>query len=628
MIQPRVTRMRARSAHTATQISSTLLCGALLCGMLISVPAASAETANLSWQQSLVALPAQPQSPAQPAVELPSATEIARAKALAADPESRNTSALKALVSRLDQALLHSETQLAKAEADALSTLDAQTAANEAASTRTKTAQEARLHAAEAQASYEALQKSVGKLAGDLYRQGGVNPALSALFNSSNNNDVIYKASTLDALTANRAQTLTASKAAADLAASWQNYASGLESVATKASDIRHRITTAARESANRYEAQRRAQEETRAQILALLAEARGTSVSDESKRADELIAAHNEEALQAALESTPHGAAQDGALSPGSDVASQTLRDLAALDSESNTTTPLTRPAQVPDVAPVANSLRPVVRSTPAAPALNATQTATPVRPSTPAQPSNPTQPSVPAQLSVPAIPSDPAEPTRPTQAASSSSAQTPPAPTQAPEPTRAPAPTVTPQPTRTATPTPTPTRTASPTPTRTATPTPTPTRTATPTTSPTRTAIPKPAPAPAPTTGSKEAAIAWAIATANNNSIGYSYGANGPNYYDCSSFAKTAFALSGVTLPRTSSSQYFNAPTKVPLSQLRRGDLVFWSSNGGASMYHVAIYLGDGMIVHARNPQMGISVTPLNYGGMYNVYPYAGRY
>ncbi|WP_271395771.1 C40 family peptidase [Neomicrococcus lactis] len=593
--------MRARSAHTATQVSSrTLLCGALLCGMLISAPAASAETANLSWQQSLVALPAQPQSPAQPAVELPSATEIARAKALAADPKSRSTSALKALVSRLDQALLDSETQLAKAESDALSTLDAQTAADEAASTRTKTAQEARLHAAEAQASYEALQKSVGKLAGDLYRQGGVNPALSALFNSSNNNDVIYKASTLDALTANRAQTLTASKAAADLAASWQNYASGLESVATKASDIQHRITTAALESANRYEAQRHAQEETRAQILALLAEARGTSVSDESKRADELIAAHNEEALQAALASTPHGAAQDGDLSPGSDVASQTLRDLAALDSESNTTTPLPRPADVPDVAPVANSLRPVVRSTPAAPALNATQTATPERPSTPAQPSNPTQPSVPAQPSVRAIPSDPAEPTRPTQAASSSLAQTPPAPTQAPEPTRAPAPTVTPQPTRTATPTPTPTRTA----------------------------IPKPAPAPAPTTGSKEAAIAWAIATANNNSIGYSYGANGPNYYDCSSFAKTAFALSGVTLPRTSSSQYFNAPTKVPLSQLRRGDLVFWSSNGGASMYHVAIYLGDGMIVHARNPQMGISVTPLNYGGMDNVYPYAGRY
>ncbi len=79
---------------------------------------------------------------------------------------------------------------------------------------------------------------------------------------------------------------------------------------------------------------------------------------------------------------------------------------------------------------------------------------------------------------------------------------------------------------------------------------------------------------------------------------------------------------------MTRTSTSQYFNAPIKVPLSQLRRGDLVFWSSNGGASMYHVAIYLGNGMIVHARNPQMGISVTPLNYGGMYNIYPFAGRY
>ena len=123
-------------------------------------------------------------------------------------------------------------------------------------------------------------------------------------------------------------------------------------------------------------------------------------------------------------------------------------------------------------------------------------------------------------------------------------------------------------------------------------------------------------------------EPAIGWAVATAANASIGYRYGGNGPSLYDCSAFTRAAFAKGGLALPRTSTQQYFAAPHKVPLGELKRGDLVFWSGNGGASFYHVAIYLGNGQIVHARNPSTGISVTALNYAGMYNIYPYAGRY
>ena len=98
-----------------------------------------------------------------------------------------------------------------------------------------------------------------------------------------------------------------------------------------------------------------------------------------------------------------------------------------------------------------------------------------------------------------------------------------------------------------------------------------------------------------------------------ANDDSKRYRLGANGPDLYDCSSYTGAAFAKSGVYLPRTSSQQYAAAPKKVPLSQLRRGDLVFSSSNGGSSFYHVAIYLGDGQVIHARNPSSGISVTPV---------------
>ena len=51
-----------------------------------------------------------------------------------------------------------------------------------------------------------------------------------------------------------------------------------------------------------------------------------------------------------------------------------------------------------------------------------------------------------------------------------------------------------------------------------------------------------------------------------------------------------------------------------------------MFSSSNGGNSFYHVAIYLGNGQVLHARNPNSGISVTPLSY--VNNLHPYAGRY
>lgn len=123
-----------------------------------------------------------------------------------------------------------------------------------------------------------------------------------------------------------------------------------------------------------------------------------------------------------------------------------------------------------------------------------------------------------------------------------------------------------------------------------------------------------------------SKEAAIKWAVNIGANDYYGYIFGANGPRYFDCSSFALTAFKKSGVSMPRTSSMQFKSAPKHIPLSQLKRGDLVFSSSNGGASMYHVAIYMGNGQVVQARNPNAGISTTPLSW--VNNLYPLGARY
>lgn len=123
-------------------------------------------------------------------------------------------------------------------------------------------------------------------------------------------------------------------------------------------------------------------------------------------------------------------------------------------------------------------------------------------------------------------------------------------------------------------------------------------------------------------------DTSIKWAKKVAGNNKYKYRYGATGPRYFDCSGYTGKAFSTGGKKLQRTSGSQYKAAPKKVKLSKMKKGDLVFWSSNGGRSFYHVAIYVGSGKIAHARNPSAGISVTKLNYAGMRNIYKYAGRY
>lgn len=76
------------------------------------------------------------------------------------------------------------------------------------------------------------------------------------------------------------------------------------------------------------------------------------------------------------------------------------------------------------------------------------------------------------------------------------------------------------------------------------------------------------------------------------------YRYGAAGPSAFDCSGFTSYVYKKIGVKLPRTAQQQYRFA-TKIPKSQIRPGDLVFFTSGGYA--YHVGIYAGDGMIWHA---------------------------
>ena len=127
--------------------------------------------------------------------------------------------------------------------------------------------------------------------------------------------------------------------------------------------------------------------------------------------------------------------------------------------------------------------------------------------------------------------------------------------------------------------------------------------------------------APAPIIRAGStssswKATAASWAINKANDPNVRYVWGGNGPTGYDCSGFTKAAFEAGGQTLPRTSRYQYTSADQIVSLSNIQVGDLVFWSNNGSSSgIHHVAIYVGNGKIAHARNPTTGVRITDLYY-------------
>ncbi|GAA3618393.1 C40 family peptidase [Microlunatus ginsengisoli] len=112
----------------------------------------------------------------------------------------------------------------------------------------------------------------------------------------------------------------------------------------------------------------------------------------------------------------------------------------------------------------------------------------------------------------------------------------------------------------------------------------------------------------------GSGRAAKAIAFAKAQLGKP-YRYAAAGPNAYDCSGLTSAAWSAAGVHIDRTSQAQ-FNDGTSVAKSDLQPGDLVFFYSG----ISHVAIYVGNGTIIHAPHP--GASVRYAKLDSM----PYAG--
>jgi len=80
------------------------------------------------------------------------------------------------------------------------------------------------------------------------------------------------------------------------------------------------------------------------------------------------------------------------------------------------------------------------------------------------------------------------------------------------------------------------------------------------------------------------------------------YLWGGAGPYSYDCSGLTMVAWAHAGVQLLHYTGYQWQEGP-HVPLNQLQRGDLLFYATNTSdpSTIHHVAIYIGNGMMVNA---------------------------
>jgi len=120
-------------------------------------------------------------------------------------------------------------------------------------------------------------------------------------------------------------------------------------------------------------------------------------------------------------------------------------------------------------------------------------------------------------------------------------------------------------------------------------------------------------PAPPAPPTTTPAPPASSSGIVSIAERFIGapYVYGGASPAGFDCSGFTSYVYGLAGKSLPRTATAQ-MNSVVRV--SSPQPGDLIFFGSSSYA--YHVAIYVGNGMMIDANHPGGTVGIRAIYSG------------
>jgi cell wall-associated NlpC family hydrolase len=97
------------------------------------------------------------------------------------------------------------------------------------------------------------------------------------------------------------------------------------------------------------------------------------------------------------------------------------------------------------------------------------------------------------------------------------------------------------------------------------------------------------------------------------------YVWGAAGPSAFDCSGLVMWSFRQAGMSLPH-SSQALATGGQPVSRDQIQPGDLVTYYSDAS----HVAIYIGDGMMVHASTFGTPVRVAPVDNAPIHNIRRY----
>ena len=259
---------------TGSGRKTAALCAAVVLLGTLATPAHAAPPASIRVPP--VSVPADIVPAAR---EIPSPDEIAAAKA--------SESATAAQVATIDRLLADAS---AAQDASLAASLQANNAYGEALvelQLRRDAAAVAAARASAAGEEQEKTRKQIGQLAGDLYRSGGLNPALSSLVTGTGN--ALQQAATLEAVTAGRTRAFQSAETAAVAAESLTAAAAD----ANRAADEAARTAEACKLDAERAsDAQRQSVSEARAQRTVLvdqLANLKNTTVALESERVDAL---------------------------------------------------------------------------------------------------------------------------------------------------------------------------------------------------------------------------------------------------------------------------------------------------------------------------------------------------
>ncbi|WP_422391103.1 coiled-coil domain-containing protein [Arthrobacter sp. N1] len=258
--------------------------------------------------------------------DIPSLEEIDRAQDDAA--------ATAGLVEDIEDVIAAAGTQLQEAQLSAFQMQNAYTTALAVLEERRTATDLAEQRAEEAARRHAAATDQVGRLAGDLYRSGGMNPGIESVLDGSDPDEVMYRASTLYGLSSNSTRTLDDAAAASEAWTSLTEDAAAARQAAQDAADDAEAAGKEARTAAD--DAQRLVVEKAteRATLVGQLATLRNTTAELEDRRITGLEQARRERDLARTIAASAAAAAAAVAGPAPAPVTSPPLRDPAPIDS------------------------------------------------------------------------------------------------------------------------------------------------------------------------------------------------------------------------------------------------------------------------------------------------------